>query len=49
MVKLNKETLPELMGASAPYFFTEEKVWVKCVSCGGPSQGDFCGFCLEEE
>ena len=21
----------------------------KCVSCGGPAQSDFCGFCLEEE
>ena len=21
----------------------------KCVSCGGPSRGDFCQFCLEEE
>ena len=22
---------------------------LKCVSCGGPSRNDFCGFCLEEE
>ena len=21
----------------------------KCVSCGGPSRGDFCEFCLNEE
>jgi hypothetical protein len=20
-----------------------------CVSCGGPSKSNFCGFCLEEE
>jgi hypothetical protein len=24
-------------------------VWRKCVSCGGPAQDNFCGFCLEEE
>jgi len=24
-------------------------VWRKCVSCGGPAQDKFCGFCLEEE
>jgi len=23
--------------------------WQKCVSCGGPSKSDFCGFCIEEE
>ena len=23
--------------------------WRTCVSCGNPSKGDFCGFCLEEE
>ena len=23
--------------------------WQTCVSCGGPSQSDMCGFCLEEE
>ena len=23
--------------------------WRKCVSCGGPAQSDFCGFCIEEE
>jgi hypothetical protein len=23
--------------------------WHECVSCGGPAQSDFCGFCLEEE
>ena len=23
--------------------------WGTCVSCGGPSKDDFCGFCLEEE
>ena len=23
--------------------------WKKCVSCGGPSKSDFCGFCIEEE
>ena len=21
----------------------------KCVSCGGPSSGNWCGFCIEEE
>jgi thymidylate synthase (FAD) len=23
--------------------------WRTCVSCGNPSKGEFCGFCLEEE
>ena len=23
--------------------------WRTCVSCGGPSKDDFCGFCIEEE
>ena len=27
----------------------KEKKWKTCVSCGGPAQDDFCGFCLEEE
>lgn len=27
----------------------KEKKWKICVSCGGPAQDDFCGFCLEEE
>jgi len=22
---------------------------LKCVSCGSPSRGDFCQFCLKEE
>lgn len=25
------------------------RAWKKCVSCGGPTQSDFCSFCLEEE
>jgi hypothetical protein len=25
------------------------KAWHKCLSCGGPAQSDFCGFCIEEE
>ena len=27
----------------------EDEKWQTCVSCGGPSQNDTCGFCLEEE
>jgi hypothetical protein len=27
----------------------KNKSWRTCVSCGGPSLGDYCGFCLEEE
>jgi len=27
----------------------KDKKWKTCVSCGGPAQDDFCGFCLEEE
>ena len=27
----------------------EGEKWQTCVSCGGPSQNDMCGFCLEEE
>ena len=23
--------------------------WQECVSCGGPSKGDFCWFCINEE
>jgi len=23
--------------------------WRTCVSCGNPSKGEFCGFCIEEE
>ena len=23
--------------------------WKKCVSCGGPTKNDFCGFCINEE
>ena len=26
-----------------------KQAWRKCVSCGGPSKDDFCGFCIEEE
>lgn len=26
-----------------------KQAWRTCVSCGKPSKGDFCGFCLEEE
>ena len=26
-----------------------KQAWRTCVSCGNPSKGDFCGFCLEEE
>ena len=26
-----------------------EDKWQTCVSCGGPSYNDICGFCLEEE
>jgi hypothetical protein len=26
-----------------------EGEWQKCVSCGGPSKSDFCGFCVAEE
>ena len=25
------------------------RAWKKCVSCGGPTQSDFCEFCLMEE
>ena len=27
----------------------EDSKWRTCVSCGGPSYNDMCGFCLEEE
>lgn len=26
----------------------KKQVWRTCVSCGGPSYNDFCGFCQEE-
>ena len=26
-----------------------KQAWRTCVSCGGPSKDDFCGFCIEEE
>jgi len=26
-----------------------KREWKTCVSCSGPAQSDFCGFCLEEE
>ena len=26
-----------------------KQAWRTCVSCGNPSKGEFCGFCLEEE
>ena len=39
MEKLYPESWKALMNFS----------WRKCVSCGNPSKGDFCGFCLEEE
>jgi thymidylate synthase (FAD) len=26
-----------------------KQTWRTCVSCGGPSKDDFCGFCIEEE
>ena len=26
-----------------------EGEWKKCVSCGGPSKSEFCGYCLSEE
>ena len=27
----------------------EGEKWKTCVSCGGPSLSDMCGFCLKEE
>ena len=26
-----------------------KQAWRTCVSCGNPSKGEFCGFCIEEE
>ena len=26
-----------------------KQAWRTCVSCGNPSKGEFCGFCVEEE
>ncbi len=31
------------------YKFGTGDAWKECVSCGGPSKEEFCGFCLEEE
>lgn len=39
---VNKLVERDLFGKDSPE-------WNTCVSCGGPTKSDFCGFCLDEE
>lgn len=39
-----KKRLDKLLSISPK----KKPVWRTCVSCGGPSYNDFCGFCQEE-
>ena len=39
-----RESPDEVFGMISP-----KKAPQRCVSCNGPANADFCGFCLEEE
>ena len=53
---LQVECAPEIFAAIFNVGFValikrglESEKWQTCVSCGGPSYNDTCGFCLKEE